>query len=367
MNMQTKNNRNLGIDLLRALAMFFVIIWHFIGQGGLLEHAEPGSVKFWALSFVQILTICCVNLYGLTTGYLMCDKPFRLSRVVKLWVTTVFWSVAVSCVLFMTLPETRTFEEFVSMFLPILRGRYWFFTAYVVVMLLSPVLNLVIRCLSRGQFCLLLVVLFLLFGVIPVGSLGNDVMRISTGHHFSWMIALYIIGGYLHRFTPEEGAKKWLAGYFLFAAVHLLYKLAVTAVGLNGFTDLLLTYPSPLVVGEAVCLFLFFRDAGAKIAAESIAGKLIRFAGPGVYSVYVIHVHPRVYWNRQILDLFRAWDNWNLLAVCVAMIGTAVALFVVCVCLDALRQRLFHGMGIDRTLENLSNRVENKVRSLLGD
>lgn len=359
--------RNLGIDLLRGLAMFFVIIWHFIGQGGLLEHTEPGSVKFWALSFVQILTVCCVNLYGLTTGYLMCDKPFRLSRVVKLWATTIFWSVVVSCVLFLVFPETRTFEELVSMFLPILRGRYWFFTAYFVVMMVSPVLNLVIRSLTKGQFRLLLAVLFLLFGVIPVGSLGNDVMRISTGHHFSWMVALYIIGGYLRRFAPEEGTKKWLAGYFLFAAAHLLYKLAVTTVGLNGFTDLLLTYPSPLVVGESICLFLFFRDTGAKIASDGITGNLIRFAAPGVYSVYVIHVHPRVYWNRQILDLFRAWDNWNVLVLCAAMIGTAVALFVVCVCLDALRQRLFRGMGIDRTLENLSNRVENKVRSLLGD
>ena len=31
MNVDTKNRRNPGIDLLRALAMFFVIIWHFIG------------------------------------------------------------------------------------------------------------------------------------------------------------------------------------------------------------------------------------------------------------------------------------------------------------------------------------------------
>ena len=75
MNVDTKNKRNLGIDLLRALAMFFVIIRHFIGQGGLLKHAEPGSVKYWVLCFIQILTICCVNLYGLTTGYLMCDNP----------------------------------------------------------------------------------------------------------------------------------------------------------------------------------------------------------------------------------------------------------------------------------------------------
>ena len=368
MNMHAKNSRNLGIDLLRALAMFLVILWHFVGQGELLAHAEPGSTKYWILSFIQILTCCCVNLYGLTTGYVMWNKPFRLSRVTKLWVTTVFWSVAVSCVFFVLVPESRTISEMVSMFLPVLRGRYWFFTAYVVVTLLSPVLNLVIRSLTKGQFHLLLAVLFLLFGVIPVGSLGYDVMRISTGHHFSWMIVLYMIGGYLSRFANSNRKKSvfWLLGYFGFALVHLLYKFAVTAVGLGAFGNLLLTYPSPLIVGEAICLFLYFRDLGMGISADSIAGKVIRFAAPGVYSVYVIHVHPLVYWNAEIIALFRAWDSWNVLSVCAAMIGTATALFADCVCLDYLRQRLFRGLGVELAVEKLSDRIEKKLRALLG-
>lgn len=364
-----KKSRNLGIDLLRGLAMFFVIVWHLTGQGGLLAHTESGSVKFWTLSAVQMLTICCVNLYGLTTGYLMCDKPFKLSRVVKLWATTVFWSVAVSCVLFVTMPATRTFEEIVSMFLPILRGRYWFFTAYFVVMMLSPALNLVIRSLTRGQYRLLLAALFLIFGVIPVGSLGYDVLRIFTGHHFSWMIVLYILGAYLRRFPVGNGERthRWLLGYFLFGAAHLLYKFATAAVGLNGFANLLLTYPSPLVVGESICLFLYFKEAFSGMPEKDTLDRLIRFAAPGVYSVYVIHVHPKVYWNTDIIALFRAWDNWNTAAVCAAMVVTSAALFTVCICLDAVRQRIFCSLGIDRAIEKLSGQIERKVRTLLGD
>lgn len=363
------NNRNLGIDLLRAVAMFFVVILHFIGQGGLLDHADPGTLKYWMLSAAQIMTICCVDLYGLTTGYLMCTKPFRLSRVAKLWATTVFWSVAVSCALFVVFPETRTFEELVSMFLPILRGRYWFFTAYFVVMMVSPVLNLVIRNLSRGQYRLLLAALFLTFGVIPVCSLGYDVMRISGGNHFSWMVALYLIGGYLRKYDRGRATHTWkyLTGYFLFAAIHLLYKFATTVVGLNGFANLLLTNPSPLVVGEAICLFLYCKNAFANISGESPGGKLIRFCAPGVYSVYIIHVHPKVYWNTDIIALFRAWDSWNTPTLCGAMLGTAAALFAVCVCLDALRQWLFRRCGIDRRIDQLANKIEIKVRALLGD
>lgn len=369
MDKRANYNRNLGIDLLRALAIFFVITWHFIGQGGLLEHSEPGSLKYWILSAMQIMTICCVNLYGLTTGYLMCDKHFQLSRIIKLWATTVFWSAAVSCVLFAVFPETRTLEEAVSMFLPILRGRYWFFIAYFVVMLISPVLNLVIRSLTKGQFQLLLAALFLIFGVIPVGSLGYDVLRIFTGHHFSWMIVLYLIGGYLRTNIPSSKTPAWkyLAGYFLFAAIHLLYKLGTTLVGLQSFSNLLLTYPSPLVVGEAICLFLYFKDTFSRISENSIFGKLIRFAAPGIYSVYVIHVHPKVYWNTEIVAMFRVWDNWNTLSVCIAILGTAAALFTVCICLDALRQWLFRRCGIDRIIDRFSDTVENKLRTLLGD
>lgn len=255
------------------------------------------------------------------------------------------------------------------MFLPILRGRYWFFTAYFVVMLISPVLNLVIRSMTKGQFRLFLAVLFLIFGVIPVASLGYDVMRISTGHHFSWMIVLYLIGGYIRTNVPilKAPARKYLAGYFLFAVIHLLYKLGTAMVGLQSFSDLLLTYPSPLVVGQAICLFLYFKDAFSGISGNSLFGKLIHFSVPGVYSVYVIHVHPKVYWNTEIIAMFRAWDNWNTFAVFAAIVGTAAALFTVCICLDAVRQRIFHRYRIDRMIDRLSHAIENKMRTLLGD
>ncbi|MBQ2854019.1 MAG: acyltransferase [Oscillospiraceae bacterium] len=197
--------RDLGLDILRALAMFFVICLHILGQGGLVEQSADGSGKFYFLSFVQILVYCAVDIYGITTGYLLCRKQFRLARLTKLWLTTVFWSVVVSCCFFALVPESRTISEMISMFLPILRGRYWFFTAYFVVILVSPVLNLVIAQLSRRQFHLLFAALFVIFGVVPVCSLGYDVLRISGGSHFSWMIVLYLIGGYLRKNDRQGG------------------------------------------------------------------------------------------------------------------------------------------------------------------
>lgn len=370
----TKNQqtpRNLGIDLLRAAAMFFVICLHILGQGGVLSGVQPASGTYYFLSLLQIMAYCAVDVYGITTGYLLCTKPFRLSRVVKLWLTTVFWSVAVSCVFFAVVPASRTVEEMVSMFLPILRGRYWFFTAYFVVMLVSPALNLLIRGLSRKQFHLLFVVLFVIFGVVPVGSLGYDVLRISGGQHFSWMVVLYIVGGYLRKYVHQGGtlpgirSRHWAYGYAAFALMHLLYRVLVALVGLRHYDALLLTNVSPLILGEAVCLFMCFKEAFGGIRSESAAGRLIDWMTPGVYAVYVIHVHPLVFWNKDIIGWFRPWTEWNGLVICGAMLLTAAAVFFACVALDRIRQVLFCRMGIDRTATRCADRLERKIRNAI--
>lgn len=367
MAVTARKSRNLGIDLMRAMAMFFVICLHILGQGGLIAHAEPDSGKFYFLKFLQILSYCAVNAYGITTGYLMCTRPFRLARVTRLWLTTVFWSVAVSCCFFIFVPESRTFEEMVSMFLPILRGRYWFFTAYFVTMMVSPVLNVVIHTLSRTRFKLLLGVLFMIFGVVPVCSLGYDVMRISGGNHFSWMICLYLIGGYIRRFAGEGGERRWLAWYFLFALAHLAYIFALHGVGLGMFGDLFLTNVSPLIVGEAVCLFLYCSSVGGRIRGDGPMGRVIRFVTPGIYAVYVIHVHKLVFWSEDIIARFRPWDGWNVILVFAALIAAASGVFILCVLLDAVRQWLFRVLGIDRAAEGLSDMAERKIRKLLSE
>lgn len=371
MGITSTRPRNLGIDFMRALAMFFVICLHFLVQGELIVHADPGSFKYYFFSLMQSLTNCAVGAYGITTGYLLCTRSFRLARVVQLWLQTAFWSVAISCGFFIFSPESRTISEAVSMFLPILRGRYWFFTAYFVTILVSPVLNLVIRTLSKQQFKLLLAVLFLIFGVIPVCSLGYDVMRISGGNHFSWMIVLYIIGGYIRVHYAEEDIairnSRYLLGLLLFALIHLFYIFITQTAGLPGFSVLLMHNSSPIIVGEAVCLFLYCRKIGSHIRPKSLLGKTLRFVTPGIYAVYVIHVHPLVFWNQDIIALLRPWDAWNTGKVFLAMLATALVIFTGCVLLDALRQGLFRILRIDQTMGRVSDTLEKRIRTLLAD
>ena len=38
--------RNYGIDLLRVVAMFFVIVLHALNQGGLIDIIAPDSIQY---------------------------------------------------------------------------------------------------------------------------------------------------------------------------------------------------------------------------------------------------------------------------------------------------------------------------------
>lgn len=219
--------RNFGIDCLRSISMLMVVCYHVLSQGGIIGAVAPSGIKYLALSLLNILTFCAVNLYGITSGYVLLHSRFRLSRIGKLWATTVFWGIMVTCAVSAMMPELFTVKELISACLPLLRGRYWFFTAYFVVYMVSPVLNHLIRTLPRQTIHMLFAVLFVIFGIIPVGALGNDVLRISGGHHMVWMAVLYLIGGYFRRygFPILENRVWFLAGYFAFAVIHLLFKV----------------------------------------------------------------------------------------------------------------------------------------------
>lgn len=186
-----------------------------------------------------------------------------------------------------------------------------------------------------------------------------------------WMLVLYLIGGYLRHYGLPmwKHPNRYLLGYFLFALLHLLFKIAVEFLGVKLFGtashgDLLLTYPSPLIVGEAVCLFMCFKDALKGLKPDGAIAQIIGFVTPGVFSVYLIHVHPLVFWG-VIVDGFTAWGNWPLLQIIGAVFAAAVAVFIVCIALDSLRQRIFKLFRIEHLLDILSDKVENSIRKLL--
>ena len=75
------NKRNYGIDLLRIILMYMVCMLHTLGQGGVLDACQIGTIEYKTYWFLEIFSYCAVDGFGIISGYMATDKP-EVSRYV---------------------------------------------------------------------------------------------------------------------------------------------------------------------------------------------------------------------------------------------------------------------------------------------
>jgi surface polysaccharide O-acyltransferase-like enzyme len=88
--------RNYGIDLLRIVAMGFVINLHLTGVGGICGAAALGTRQFYISQLFRIATFCAVNCYALISGYVGWSRSPRLSGLLSLWLKVIAFCVAIT-------------------------------------------------------------------------------------------------------------------------------------------------------------------------------------------------------------------------------------------------------------------------------
>lgn len=171
-------------------------------QGGALSAYFNNGLRasYYFLNTVYVIVYCGVNCFALVSGYVGWQNTFKPEKIIKLWANVIFWSVGVSLILFVFNKDFFSVKEVVSMFLPLIRGRYWFFNAYFVVFMFSPLLNHLIRTLTKENFQYFLFAATFVFCVVPFLALGNDVLRMQSGFEFSWLMVMYLVGGYFSKY-----------------------------------------------------------------------------------------------------------------------------------------------------------------------
>lgn len=62
------DKRNYGIDLLRLVSMFLIVVLHSLSRGALVGVA-PFNIHYEAGFLIEALTYCAVNCFALISGY----------------------------------------------------------------------------------------------------------------------------------------------------------------------------------------------------------------------------------------------------------------------------------------------------------
>ena len=133
-----KRERN--FEVLRTVAMFFIVVYHCLthGVGGEYSFNTSSPVSLINYSFSDLLLVfssIAVNLYVMISGYFLVDLDFKLSRIIRTWTCTVFYSCLITLLFVVLHVIPFDFVIIGKSFFPL---RLMFWTGIAMMTFLSP-------------------------------------------------------------------------------------------------------------------------------------------------------------------------------------------------------------------------------------
>ena len=250
-------NRDSNMELLRILAMLGILIVHAdffsLGAPTKEECINAPLVSAWRF-IIENITIICVNLFVLLSGwYGIHPKKKRLSEFLF---QILFFNILFFCVFTIISPEKTLTRDGIGSIL-MLDSRFWFVKAYLLLYLISPILNSYIEKAPQKQFKWILIGFFTFQTVY--GWLFPSVSWFKSGYSTISFIFIYLLASYLRKYkTTSWDRKSLLTIYVLFVILNSAASYALAYFDSRIYIGRLIAYNSPFVIIASVAVFLYF-------------------------------------------------------------------------------------------------------------
>lgn len=367
---KSSKSKNIGIEFLRIVAMFMIVVLHINGAGGLMSACKPLSFKYEMVQLLQALSFCSVNCFALISGYVSMGgrQKLEIDRMIGIYLHALFYSVLFT-VLFFALGKAD-WKALIRSFFPVTSENYWYVSAYVGLLLVQPFLN---RYLDHATFKEIrgIEIFVLLFSVYATISypISGDPFSLKLGCSAFWLIILYLLGACLRR---DDQLRDWIAEhYYLLATgclgIMWLGTAAVEALtaklfGTAYFGNVFLNYTSfPCVL---LACALLAKLSGANVKSK-VLSRNITAISPLAFGVYLIHVQPQVF-NNWVTGGFAFLAKLSAPVMAAGILLAAIVVFAVCLPVEWLRQQLFRLCKIKSLCNTVDAQVHKGIDRLLG-
>ena len=276
----------------------------------------------------------------------MVTSRFTLSKLVKIWGQVFFYSILITVI--MVLAGQTDYHEVLNLYnlcylgLPVSMGHYWFGTAYVFLLLLSPILAMAAKKMDKKQLGLTVVLLLTAFCFVKT-VLPFDTPYDGHGYDIVWFVCLFMFAAYvrLHGFSLIKS--KVAAAILYLISAFCIWGWLVTAGIINVETqyqymhlmDRTTDYNFFFVFTASIGLFLFFRDLNIK------RNPLVRFIvaiAPYTFGVYLLHEH--IFMAHKWVIYLGVDGEYGLLRP-VHILLSVIIVFGVGIIVDLLRELIF--------------------------
>ena len=178
------------------------------------------------------------------SGYYLSERkgPVHVGRLFRIGAQVWFYSMLTFCVAVKAGAVPLSAVNLLRALLPLTSNDYWFASAYFLMYLSVPVLNVVVQSLDRRQYKTLLLVVLLLQSVW--GTLfywAADATFVNNGYSFIWFYTLYFIAAYFRKYRVTVPSGLCLLAYLAVSAAGLFNRMLAlrveNALHLNGFVN----------------------------------------------------------------------------------------------------------------------------------
>lgn len=254
----TEKNRNIGIELLRIVSMYMVLILHIFNKTDLIFGSELLSAKYQIAWLLEIIAYCAVNCYVLISGYVGIEAKYKYTNIIILWIRVMFYSVGITAIAGVFFPELVNKSLWITSVLPTISNTYWFFTSYVGLFVFMPVINKAVNSMNKKQAKCVIVVSVTLFSILQT-IINSDIFGINYGYSTLWFIIVYFIGASIKRFNLLSKMK---TKTFIFIYCALIFSTWLSNFVIENLTlhilndvkgkGMLVSYTSPTILLIAV-------------------------------------------------------------------------------------------------------------------
>lgn len=328
---QRRPSRNSAMELLRILAMFLIVLHHYCVHGGFDHDAMGIGVNVFLVQFLRLGDVG-VDLFMVISGYFMIHSKPSVKKGAALLGQVWFYSMAFFLIFYAAGRVDWTQGEFLRNFFPTVYRQYWFFTAYIIVYILSPYLNRLLNGMDFRTYTRFLVTVLVLWSLIPTVFDKHQYDSNLFGNELIQLGMLYAVGGYI-RLYRERFDRRWLRCALTPVCVGLMFLSTVLldTTGHMDYSTYLYDRPSILTIGAAVGLMLIFLNL------KPFHSRLINGVSACTFGVYLIHdnnfVRPFL-WG----DLLHSASYSDSGLLFVHMLLSAAGVYAVCTAVEWVRR-----------------------------
>ena len=366
--------RESNFELMRIVSMFLIVLFHALAYSCYYAHAE--GLYSYLLPWIRVFTLVHVNSFILITGYFQCEKKLRIRKVLGLVGLTWFYEVILYLVFnhfgIVLTPLTR--QDILRTFLPLDYGVYWFIGNYIVLYIVSPILNKVIANSSKKElrnyiFILMLVTCF--FSLVTQDTFYNN----NLGRSLFTFVLLYFLGAYFKKYKVENSyfmkpftktARRtiYLVTLFLCSILGTMcFKVSEGLSQLNSIgqemgiilNQLAESYASPIILLQTICYFLLF-------STFSFRSKIVNVISSTTIGIYLIHE------NRFVRGIYKLTgiseittiDSKAMLMLFLLVLG----LFFVPMIIELIRKLIYNFIYKRKFCRKIRTRIKNYFANL---